>query len=89
MMLCLTGGQGAGKSSFFRFLAGNDEWLSDDLRELDDENIYRRMMGHWIIEMSEMMATVNAKNVDEIKSFLSRQKDTYKVPYDKFPADRS
>lgn len=25
MMLCLAGGQGAGKSSFFRFLAGNDE----------------------------------------------------------------
>ena len=45
-------------------------------------------MGHWIIEMSEMMATGNAKNVEEIKSFLSRQKDTYKVPYDKFPADR-
>lgn len=88
MMLRLTGGQGAGKSSFFRFLAGNDEWFSDDLRKLDDESIYRRMMGHWIIEMSEMMATVNAKNVEEIKSFLSRQKDTYKVPYDKFPADR-
>lgn len=88
MMLCLTGRQGAGKSSFFRFLAGNDEWFSDDLRKLDDENIYRRMIGHWIIEMSEMMATVNAKNVDEIKSFLSRLKDTYKVPYDKFPADR-
>lgn len=88
MMLCLTGGQGAGKSSFFRFLAGNDEWFSDDLRKLDDENVYRRMMGHWIIEMSEMIATGNAKNVEEIKSFLSRQKDTYKVPYDKFPADR-
>lgn len=88
MMLCLTGGQGAGKSSFFRFLAGNDEWFSDDLRKLDDENVYRRIMGHWIIEMSEMMATGNAKNVEEIKSFLSRQKDTYKVPYDKFPADR-
>lgn len=38
--------------------------------------------------MSEMIATGNAKNVEEIKSFLSRQKDTYKVPYDKFPADR-
>ena len=87
-MLCLVGGQGAGKSSFFRFLAGNDEWFSDDLRKLDDENVYRRIMGHWIIEMSEMMATGNAKNVEEIKSFLSRQKDTYKVPYDKFPADR-
>lgn len=88
MMLCLTGRQGAGKSSFFRFLAGNDEWFSDDLRKLDDENVYRRMMGHWIIEMSEMMATGNAKNVEEIKSFLSRQKDTCKVPYDNFPADR-
>lgn len=88
MMLCLTGGQGAGKSSFFRFLAGNDEWFSDDLRKLDDENVYHRMMGYWIIEMSEMMATVNAKTVEEIKSFLSRPKDTYKVPYDKFPADR-
>lgn len=88
MMLCLTGRQGAGKSSLFRFLAGNDEWFSDDLRKLDDENIYRRIMGHWIIEMSEMMATGNAKNVEEIKSFLSRQKDAYKVPYDKFPADR-
>ena len=75
-------------SSFFRFLVGNDEWFSDDLRKLDDENVYRRMMGHWIIEMSEMIATGNAKNVEEIKSFLSRQKDTYKVPYDKFPADR-
>lgn len=56
--------------------------------EVDDENVYRRMMGHWIIEMSEMMATGNAKNVEEIKSFLSRQKDTCKVPYDNFPADR-
>ena len=62
--------------------------ISDDLRKLDDENVYRRIMGHWIIEMSEMMATGNAKNVEEIKSFLSRQKDTYKVPYGKFPADR-
>lgn len=34
-------------------------------------------MGHWIIEMSEMMATGNAKNVEEIKSFLSRQKENF------------
>ena len=87
MMLCLTGGQGAGKSSFFRFLAGNDEWFSDDLRKLDDENVYRRIMGHWIIEMSEMMATGNAKNVEDTKSFMSRQKDTYKTPYDRHPKD--
>ena len=87
-MLCLVGGQGAGKSSFFRLLAGRDEWFSDDLKRLDDENVFRKMQGHWIIEMSEMIATANAKSIEDIKSFLSRQKETYKVPYATEPEDR-
>jgi predicted P-loop ATPase len=45
MMLCLVGGQGAGKSTFFRLLAMNDEWFSDDLKRLDDENVVRKMQG--------------------------------------------
>ena len=88
IMLCLVGGQGAGKSTFFRLLAVRDEWFSDDLRKLDDDNVYRKLQGHWIIEMSEMIATANAKSIEEIKSFLSKQKETYKVPYETHPADR-
>ena len=88
IMLCLVGGQGAGKSTFFRLLAVKDEWFSDDLRRLDDDNVYRKLQGHWIIEMSEMIATANAKSIEEIKSFLSKQKETYKVPYETHPADR-
>ena len=88
VMLCLVGGQGAGKSTFFRLLAVKDEWFSDDLRKIDDENVYRKMQGHWIIEMSEMIATANAKSIEEIKSFISRPKETYKVPYETHPADR-
>ena len=88
VMLCLVGGQGAGKSTFFRLLAGKDEWFSDDLRKLDDENVYRKLQGHWIIEMSEMIATASAKSIEEIKSFLSRQKEVYKIPYETHPADR-
>ena len=87
-MLCLVGGQGAGKSSFFRLLACRDEWFSDDLKRIDDENVFRKMQGHWIIEMSEMIATANAKSIEDIKSFLSRQKETYKVPYATEPEDR-
>ena len=87
-MLCLVGGQGAGKSTFFRLLACRDEWFSDDLKRLDDENVFRMMQGHWIIEMSEMIATANAKSIEDIKSFLSRQKETYKVPYATEPEDR-
>lgn len=88
LMLCLVGGQGVGKSSFFRLLACRDEWFSDDLKRIDDENVFRKMQGHWIIEMSEMIATANAKSIEDIKSFLSRQKETYKVPYATEPEDR-
>ena len=38
--------------------------------------------------MSEMIATANAKSIEEIKSFISRQKETYKVPYETYPSDR-
>lgn len=87
-MICLVGGQGAGKSTLFRLLAIKDEWFSDDLSRLGDDNVYRKLQGHWLIEMAEMLGTVNAKTVEEIKSFLSRQKDNYKIPYETHPEDR-
>lgn len=89
LMLCLVGlSQGEGKSTLFRLLAIKDEWYSDDLKKLDDENVYRKMQGHWIIELAEMLATANAKSIEEIKSFISRQKETYKIPYETHPQDR-
>lgn len=88
IMVCLVGGQGAGKSTFFRFLSCMDEWFSDDLKRLDDDNVFRKLQGHWFKEMSEMIATVNAKCIEDIKSFISRQKETYKIPYETHPEDR-
>lgn len=87
-MLCLVGQQGAGKSTFFRFLVLNDDWFSDDLRNLGDNKIYEHLRGHWIIEMPGMVATISARNNEEIKSFLTRQKDTYRDPYAKYAEDR-
>lgn len=86
-MLCLVGGQGVGKSTFFRFLAINDEWFSDDIKKLSDDNIVRKLQGHWIVEMAEMVATSSARFIEENKAFISRQKDTYKVPYAKYAKD--
>jgi len=87
-MLCLVGAQGAGKSTFLRYLAVNDDWFCDDLKNLESDKVYEKMMGHWIIEMSEMMAAINAKTNEAIKSFLSRQKETFRTPYDRLPEDR-
>ena len=55
---------------------------------MDDDNVFRKLQGHWIMEMSEMIATANAKSIEEIKSFLSKQKETYKIPYERFHAGR-
>lgn len=38
--------------------------------------------------MSEMIATASAKSIEDIKSFISRAKETYKIPYETHPADR-
>ena len=81
IMVCLVGGQGAGKSTFFRFLAVNDEWFTDDLKRMDDENVYSKMQGHWIIEMSEMLATVNAKSIEDIKDIYKSQYNSNVVYY--------
>lgn len=86
-MVCLVGGQGVGKSSFLRLLTMDNKWFSDDIRKLDDKAVFEKMDGHWICEMAEMLATGNAKNVEEIKAFLSKQVDSYRRPYSTYPED--
>lgn len=88
LMLCISGPQGIGKSTFFRFLALEDAWFTDDIRRLDKDSIYEQLAGKWFIEFSEMLATANARSIEEIKSFISRQKDVYRAPYARFSEDR-
>ena len=71
-----------------RLRAIRDEWFSDDLKKLDDDRVFQKLQGHWIIEMSEMLATSSAKSIEEIRSFISRQKETYRTPYESQPKDR-
>ena len=49
--------------------------------------MFAKLQGHWIIEMSEMLATSNAKSIEEIRSFISRQKETYRTPYESQPKE--
>ena len=39
----LIGTNGAGKSTFLRFLAMEDDWFTDDLKKMDDDNVYRKI----------------------------------------------
>lgn len=80
-MLCLVGGQGAGKSTFIRFLCLDDRWFTDDIKRLDDEKVFEHLAGHWICELAEMLAVLNTRYNEATKGFLSRQIDSYRKPY--------
>ena len=72
-MLCLVGGQEPGNLPF-PALAGRDEWFSDDLKKLDDENVYRKLQGIDYRDVGDDCHEPTPR-IDEIsKSFLSRQK---------------
>ena len=58
------------------------------MKRIDDKKVYEYLQGHWIVEMSEMNAVANAKSIEETKSFLSRQKDIYRIPYERRAEDR-
>lgn len=77
--------QGSGKSTMVRLLAVQDDWYTDSLQNLDNQkDTFEKMAGKWVIELGEMLATTNAKTVESIKSFLSRQADSYRTPYERF-----
>ena len=71
-IMCLVGDQGAGKSSFLRLLSMKDEWFCDDLKKVDDDNVYRKLQGHWFIEFGELNAKTKAQSIEEFKAFLTR-----------------
>ena len=78
---------GGGKSTMARFLALADEYFSDDIPNFDDKDYYEKLAGHWIIEIGEMQAVANAKSIESLKAFLSRQKDNYRIKYGKHTKD--
>lgn len=88
IMFCLVGlTQGAGKSTFFRFLALKDEWFCDDIRRVDDEKIVEKLKNHWIIELAEMIPSISTDRNEYLKACLSRQKDIYREPYARYPEE--
>lgn len=79
----LVGKQGGGKSTFVRMLAMEDEFFRE-VNTFDGTESVEALFGGWIIEIPEMLATARAKEVEAVKAYITRQKDTYRVPYDRY-----
>lgn len=80
-MVVLEGAQGGGKSTLLRTLAVNPDWFSDDLPlGADGKRVIEATAGKWIVEAAEMVGQSN-KNVEHLKSMLSRTFDEGRMAY--------
>ena len=78
-VLVLVGSQGAGKSTLFRTLAG-DEWFSDTVIDLRSRDRFATIHGAWIYEFAEL-ASFRASRSEPIKAFVTSRADTWRPPY--------
>jgi predicted P-loop ATPase len=85
-MMIISGEQGIRKSTFFKVLAVKPEWYLGDLRSFDKAGC-EQLQGKWIAECGELSAMKRAKDVENIKAFITNTTDNYRVPYGKRPSD--
>jgi len=80
-VLVFEGPEYIGKSTVFRTLS--DPWFCDsiDLMQKDQE-IIEKMRGYWFLEVAELFG-MREDNQERIKSFLTRQDDVQRLPYDR------
>lgn len=76
------GKQGCGKSSFIRWMAIKDSFFKE-ISEIDGQKGIEAVEGAWICEMSELLALTKSKEVEAVKSYITRQNDTYRKPYER------
>jgi predicted P-loop ATPase len=77
--LVFQGGQGLGKSTFWRVLA-SDAFFDDNVQGFDRDD-QQKLHKFWIEELGEIDKISNKNDVSVIKAFLSRQYDTFRVPF--------
>ena len=79
-MPILIGRQGCGKSSIVKWLALHDAYYGD-ISSIEGKDALENIQGVWICELSELLAMVKTKDVEAMKSFITRTTDRFRESY--------
>ena len=79
-MPILIGRQGCGKSTVVKWLALNDAYYGD-ISSIEGKDALENIQGIWICELSELLAMVKTKDVEAMKSFITRTTDRFRESY--------
>lgn len=83
-MMVLVGPQGANKSTIIQMMALR--WFSDSLKNFETKEAGEHLQSAWIFEFGELAGMTKAE-VDEIKQFITKRSDKYRVAYDRVITD--
>ncbi len=82
--LTLRGCQGVGKSSFFKIIAGEENF--NDTPQSKDGDLLTTINSCWIYEFAELEATTSKKAVGSFKALLSSAVDQFRKPFMRTPS---
>lgn len=86
-MPILIGKQGNGKSTLVKWLSLDTRYFSE-VNTIDGKDGVEAIHGQWICEMAELLAMVRTKEVEAMKSFITKQVDKYRPAYARRVVDR-
>lgn len=78
--------QGEGKSTFARWLAIKDDFFTE-VTEIEGQKGIEAIEGAWICEIAELLALTKTKEVEAIKSYITKLVDRYRRPFDRRTTD--
>ena len=76
----LSGLQGVGKSTFWKILAGSDNF-DDSVGSVSDKDERMKLHKSWMVEWAELESVFRRKDVSAVKAFITTQVDQLRPPY--------
>lgn len=78
--------QGEGKSTFVRWLAIQDDFFTE-VTEIEGQKGIEAIEGAWVCEIAELLAVTKSKEVEAVKSYITKLVDRYRRPFDRRTTD--
>ena len=78
--------QGEGKSTFARWLAIKDEFFTE-VTEIEGQKGIEAIEGAWVCEIAELLAVTKSKEVEAVKSYITKLVVRFRRPFDRRTTD--
>lgn len=81
-MLVFVGKQGLGKTTWIKKLVGIENAVKEGaMLDPSNKDMVLEVVKHWIVELGELGSTFRKADLDNLKAFITKEKDSIRPPY--------